>query len=59
MGERKAIFHTLVRKILEGLVKLPEIPGSESSDDDQDGIFKYASQVLTYSLLHAEFSDGI
>ena len=33
VGERKAIFNTLVRKILEGLVKLPEIPGSEASDD--------------------------
>ena len=59
VGERKAIFHTLVRKILEGLVKLPEVPGLESSHDDQDGIFKYASQVLTYSLLHAEFSDAV
>ena len=59
VGECKAVFHTLVKKILQGLVKLPDNPGTEYSDANQDGIFKYASEVLTYSLLHAEFNDAI
>ena len=59
MEERKVIFHKLVQKILHNLVKLPENPGSKASDDNQDGVFKYACEVLTYGLLHAEFNDAI
>lgn len=55
----KVYFHNLVQKILKNLIKLPENPGQKTSDDQEDGVFNYASDLLTYGLLHAEFNDAI
>ena len=57
--ERKNAFNRLVRSSLVNLIKLPDNPGTLPFIDDQDGVFQYACHVLTYGLLHAEFTDAI
>ena len=53
-------FNQIIRKMLEQFVKLPNNPGNVTIVDDRpDGVFHYAQEVLTYSLLYAEFEDAI
>ena len=58
-NQRKVHFQSIVLQVIGNLVKLPQNPGSQPPDDQQDGVFNYAREVLTYSLLHAEFNDAI
>ena len=59
MAERKVLFNSVVEKVLQNLVNLPQNPGSLQSLDNQDGVFNYACEVLSYGLLHTEFNDAI
>lgn len=58
--QRKVHFNRIVQNMIETLVKLPQNPSHKPvSDDQRDGVFNYACEVLTYGLLHAEFNDAI
>ena len=58
--QRKIYFNRIVRNIIESVVRLPNNPGYKTAADDQrDGVLNYAREVLTYSLLLAEFDDAI
>ena len=58
-NERKVQFQSIVLSIIGHLVRLPQNPGSQPSEDTQDGVFNYACKLLTYCLLHREFNDAI
>ena len=46
--------------MLDKVVCLPNNPGEGTIVDDQpDGVFCYAQEVLTYGILYAEFEDAI
>ena len=58
--QRKNVFQSIVQKIIQNIVQLPQNPGNTTkADEHSDGIFNYAQEVLTYSLLFAEFNDAI
>ena len=58
--QRKYFFNRIVHKIIESVIRLPDHPGMQTApDSESDGIFQYAQEVLTLSLLHAEFVDAI
>ena len=60
MQKRKICFNRIVQNVLALVVKLPDNPGTTLvSSDEQDGVFNYAREVLTYTLLHAEFLEAI
>ena len=54
-------YNQIVRNVLEKVVRLPNNPGSAVllSEEQPDGVFYYAQEVLTYGLLYAEFEDAI
>ena len=60
-SEGESAFHKHILNMLTGLVNLPIRPGKDSVDRGSraDGVFAYASEVLTLSLLNAEFEDAI
>ena len=55
--QHKAVFIWIIQKFTQSNVQLPNNPGNE--DAEIDGVFKYAQEVLTLFLLHAEFEDAI
>ena len=58
--QRKDYFNKIVENVIKDVVKLPNNPGTKSEADDKpDGVFKYAQEVLTYTLLYAELEDAI
>jgi hypothetical protein len=57
---RKIMFNRIVHKVIKTMVQLPNNPGTPiTADNEKDGVFNYAQEVLTFSLLHAEFEDAI
>ena len=60
-SEGRSAFHKHILNMLIGLINLPIRPGKETGDHGScaDGVFAYASEVLTLSLLNAEFEDAI
>lgn len=57
---RPHVFREIVSKVLKRVIQLPHNPGSTTTLNEQtDGIFCYAQEVLTYGLLYTEFEDAI
>jgi len=57
---RKVCFNCIVRKVIKDLVQLSNNPGiTPAAEKQQDGVFNYAREVLTYTLLYAKFEDAI
>ncbi len=53
-------FHEMVSEMLSKHINLRIRPESISSrSDNDDGVLSYAEEVLTLSLLRAEFQDAI
>lgn len=51
-NQRKICFNRIVRNVIESMVQFPNNPGTtNAADDQQDGVFNYAREVLTYTLL--------
>ena len=57
--QRRGIFNQIVCKVIESVVQLPNNPGTECAVIESDGVYKYAQEVMTLILLHAEFEDSI
>ena len=57
----KSVFHKRITDMLKGLINLPIRPGKKTAErvSDIDGVHAYACEVLTLSLLCAEFEDAI
>ena len=60
-NEGESVFHQHILNMLTGLINLPIRPGKKTVDrgSHADGVFAYASETLTLSLLNAEFEDAI
>ena len=42
LRQQKAVFNRIVQKIIESVVKLPNNPGTECAEIENDGVYKYA-----------------
>jgi hypothetical protein len=58
---RQNCFNRIVSKLLEKVTWLPNNPqaGNRDVEDQPDGVFYSAQEVLTYCLLYAKFEDAI
>ena len=56
--DQASVFHKMITEMLSEHIKLPIAPESKSSQSE-DGILAYAQEILSLSLLWAEFQDAI